>query len=144
MPIIKSAGKRVRTAEKATVRNAKTRRAVKSATKAFNKSLDAGQKDASQLQQKAQSELGKAAKKHVMHKNKLARKQSQLAKAAGVKPPPAKKSSSAGKPKTTTAKSTSTKKPAAKKTAAKKTPAKSSSKKPAAKKSSLKKPAGKK
>ncbi|MGH7236954.1 MAG: 30S ribosomal protein S20 [Candidatus Saccharimonadales bacterium] len=107
MPIIKSAKKRVRSAEKATVRNAKTRRSLKSATKLFHKSLTGDKKKSAELQRQAQSELGKAGKKHVIHKNKLARKQSQLAAAArtaGVKPvrqapaKPATKKSSLKKP----------------------------------------------
>lgn len=88
MPIIKSAKKRVKVARKATLRNAKTKRSLKSAVKAFQKTLESDKNKASATFNKAQSELGKAAKKHVMHKNKVARKQRQLAraaKAAGVK-----------------------------------------------------------
>ena len=108
MPIIKSAKKRVRVAKKATVRNAKTKRSLKEAVKAFAKSL-AGGKKVSETHAKAQSEVDKAAKKGVMHKNKAARKKSQLARAA--------KASGAAKP---AAKKVAAKKPAAKKTAAKK------------------------
>lgn len=107
MPIIKSAKKRVRVAHKATVRNVKTKRTLRSAIKAFSAAL--GSTKASDAQRKAQSALDTAAKKGVMHKNKVARKQRQLAakaKAAGAKP---------------AAKKTATKKPAAKKTPAKKT-----------------------
>jgi small subunit ribosomal protein S20 len=108
MPIIKSAKKRVRVATKAAVRNSKTKRSLKSAVKTFAAALTGGKKVA-EAHAKAQSELDKAAKKGVMHKNKAARKKSQLARAAKT----------AGAPK-----------PAAKKAAAKKAPAK----KPAAKK----------
>jgi len=108
MPIIKSAKKRVRVSTKATVRNSKTKRSLKSAVKAFAAAL-AGGKKVSEAHSKAQSELDKAAKKGVMHKNKAARKKSQLARAAKV----------AGV-KTAGAKKTAAKKPAAKKTAAKK------------------------
>ncbi len=103
MPIIKSAKKRVRVAKKAAVRNSKTKRSLKSAVKAFAAALTGGKK-VSEAHAKAQSELDKAAKKGVMHKNKIARKKRQLAKAAK-------------------AASGTTAKPAAKKTTAKKTAA---------------------
>ncbi len=117
MPIIKSAKKRVRVARKATIRNVKTKRSLKEAVKAFHASLKSGGKKSAEAKSKAQSAIDKAGKKNVMHKNKVARKQRQLAaaaKKAGVKP---------------TAKTTA-KKAAAKKPVAKKAPAK----KPAAKK----------
>jgi small subunit ribosomal protein S20 len=128
MPIIKSAKKRVRVARKATIRNAKTKRSLRVAVKSFQKSLSTDKKNATELQHKAQSELDKAGKKHVMHKNKVARKQRQLAaaaKAAGVAITTVKKTSP------------SVKKPAVKAT----TPAKKPvvAKKPAAKKASVKK-----
>lgn len=82
MPIIKSAKKRVRTASKATIRNAKTRRSLKGAVKNFYKHLDENKKKASTSLSSAQSELAKAGKKRVIHKNKVARKQKQLAQAA--------------------------------------------------------------
>ena len=123
MPIIKSAKKRVKVANKAAVRNSKTKRSLKTAVKAFHASLT-GKKSGGSLS-KAQSEIDKATKKNVMHKNKAARKKSQLAKAAkaaGVKP--------------------AAKKAAAPKKAA--VPKKSAAKKPAAKKAPAKKPAAKK
>ena len=116
MPIIKSAKKRVRVTKKASVRNSKTKRSLKGALKAFHQAVG-GTKSAGSEQRKAQSALDQAGKKKVMHKNKVARKQSQLskaAKAAGVKPVAAKKKAAAKK---TTAKA---KKPAAKKAAPKK------------------------
>jgi len=113
MPVIRSAKKRVRTATKAAARNSKTKRGLKGALKAFHRAIT-GKKDTKDLQSKAQSALDKAAKKGVMHKNKVARKKSQVAKAAkaaaGVSP--AKK---------TAAKKAVTKKAPAKKPAAKKT-----------------------
>jgi ribosomal protein S20 len=127
MPIIQSAKKRVRVARKATVRNVKTKRSLKTAIKAFHAAVTGGKKT-DDAKKKAQSELDKAAKKNVMHKNKVARKQRQLAakaKTAGVKPAAAKKA---------------TAKPAAKKAATKPAVAK----KPAAKKAPAKKPAAKK
>ncbi|PID30695.1 30S ribosomal protein S20 [Candidatus Saccharibacteria bacterium] len=120
MPIIKSAKKRVKVANKAAVRNSKTKRSLKTAVKAFGKALSAKNKsDAVKALDKVQSELDKAAKKSVMHKNKAARKKAQAARAAKA----------AGVP------------VASKKTAAKKAPAKA---KPAAKKPAAKKPAAKK
>ena len=127
MPIIKSAKKRVRVAHKATVRNAKTKRSLKEALKAFQKSTSTDKKNASENLRQAQSTLGKAGKKHVMHKNKVARKQRQLAaaaKAAGVTVAVASTKKASAKPATakasTTKKSTSAKKPATKKAATKK------------------------
>ncbi|HVC36710.1 MAG TPA: 30S ribosomal protein S20 [Candidatus Dormibacteraeota bacterium] len=81
MPIIKSAKKRVRVARKATIRNAKTKRSLKSAFKIFQKSLTAPN------HAKAQSALDKAVKKGLVHKNKAARTKKRLsaqAKAAGT------------------------------------------------------------
>ena len=97
MPIIKSAKKRVRTSNKAAVRNSKTRRGLKGALKLFAKS------PSSKSHSSTQSAIGKAAKKHVIHKNKAARLQSRAAakaKAAGVKPTKsaAKKAAPAKKP----------------------------------------------
>lgn len=128
MPIIKSAKKRVKTAQKAAVRNSKTKRSLKSALKMF------ARKPAAKAHSDAVSNLDKAVKKGVMHKNKAARLKKQLsakAKAADVKPSAAKKAAA---------------KPAAKKAApAKKTTAKAPAKKPtAAKKPAAKKAAPKK
>ena len=113
MPIIKSAKKRVKTAEKAAIRNSKTKRTLKGALKAFHKAITGGKKEAKDLESKAKSALDTAAKKGVMHKNKVARKKSQLARAAKA----------AGAPKPATKKKTVAKAPA-KKAAAKKAPAK--------------------
>lgn len=114
MPIIKSAKKRVRTARKATVRNAKTKRTLKTALKSF------GRKPTAASHAAAQSNVDKAVKKGLVHKNKANRMKKQLAaksKSAGVKPA------------ASTKKSTPANKPAAKKSAAKKAPAKKSAKK---------------
>lgn len=111
MPIIKSAKKRVRVAKKAAVRNSKTKRSLKSALKLFAKS------PSSKAQSAAQSNLDKAVKKGVIHKNKAARLKKQAAakaKAAGVK------SAKAAAKKAAPAKKTAAKKPAAKKAPAKK------------------------
>jgi ribosomal protein S20 len=125
MPIIKSAKKRVKVAKKAAIRNSKTKRSLKTALKAFGKSAG------NDTHAAVQSNIDKAAKKGLIHKNKAARLKKQAAvkaKAAGVKPATAKKA--------TTAKAAA--KPAAAKKAA---PAK---KAPAAKKPAAKKPAAKK
>lgn len=124
MPIIKSAKKRVKVARKATVRNVKTKRSLKSALKDFHASLTGGKKTA-ETHAKAQSALDKAGKKGVMHKNKVARKKRQLAaaaKKAGASTKPA--ASKASAKKAPAKKAAPAKKPAAKKPAAKKAPAK--------------------
>lgn len=114
MPIIQSAKKRVRVAKKAAARNSYTKRNLKTSVKTFT----AKKTDASLRQ--AQSALDQAVKKGIIHKNKAARKKSQLAaaaKAAGVKvTKKAATKKTAAKP--------ATKKPAAKKPVAKKAPAK--------------------
>lgn len=126
MPIIKSAKKRVRVAEKAAIRNSKTKRTLKVALKAFRSTFTADD------QSKAQSAIDTAAKKGLIHKNKAARQKAQLAraaKAAGADAP-AKKSTAAKKAKspmaapakkTTAAKKATTAKVAPAKAAAKKT-----------------------
>ncbi|QQS20298.1 30S ribosomal protein S20 [Candidatus Saccharibacteria bacterium] len=135
MPIIKSAKKRVKVATKATIRNSKTKRSLKTAIKAFGKALTAtDKKKAVKALDKVQSELDKAAKKGIMHKNKAARKKSQAARNARA----------AGVPsgvKNDKVKATPVKKAPAKKTPVKKAPAKKAApaKKPAAKKAPAKK-----
>jgi ribosomal protein S20 len=114
MPIIKSAKKRVRTARKAATRNSKTRRGLKDALKTFTR------KPAAIALSEAQSELDKAVKKGVIHKNKAARLKKRAAakaKAAGVKPGKAAAKKTIAKP---AAKKAPAKKPTAKKTPAKK------------------------
>jgi small subunit ribosomal protein S20 len=121
MPIIASAKKRVRTAQKAAIRNSKTKRNFKTAIKSFYSELKNGGKKANEELVKAQSALDTAAKKGVIHKNKAARKKQQLtrdAKAANVKPATAAKKATSTA--TKTAKKAAPKKPAAKKAPAKK------------------------
>lgn len=130
MPIIKSAKKRVRVARKATIRNVKTKRVLREAVKAFRTAVTGKSKSAGDAHRKAQSALGKAGKKNVMHKNKVARKQRQLAaaaKAAGVKPTATKKT--AIKVAVAPAKKAVAKKAPAKKTVAKKSTIKKTTKK---------------
>ncbi|HVA11545.1 MAG TPA: 30S ribosomal protein S20 [Candidatus Dormibacteraeota bacterium] len=106
MPIIASAKKRVRTTRKATVRNSKTKRSLKGALKVFAKSPSGKSISA------AQSQIDRAAKKGVIHKNKAARLKSQAAKrakAAGVKSTKATKKAAPAK-RVTAKKSTAKKK----------------------------------
>lgn len=137
MPIIKSAKKRVRTTQKAAIRNSKTKRSLKGALKAFHKAVTGGDKKQTvSTHSKAQSAVDVAAKKGVIHKNKAARQKRQLAArakaAAGVTKEPAKKA--APKKKAMVApKAVAPKKPAAKATV-KKTATKTAAKKPAPKK----------
>jgi ribosomal protein S20 len=132
MPIIKSAIKRMKQTIKRNERNVGIKREIKDATKAFLA------KPTSEGLSKAHSELDTAVKKGLLKKNTVARRKAGLAKIAkdaGVKLAPAKK--------TTTTKPAAEKKPAAAaaKPAAKKAPAKTTT---AAKKPAAKKPAAKK
>lgn len=129
MPIIKSAKKRVRTAEKASIRNSKTKRTLKTALKAFHSSLTGGDKKATVAAHgDIQSNIDKAVKKNVIHKNKAARQKRQLAAkakaAATSEATPAKAPAKKAPAKAATAKATPAKKPAAKKAPAKKPAAK--------------------
>jgi ribosomal protein S20 len=131
MPIIKSAIKRVKQAAAANERNVATKRAIKAAVKAFEATPSAD------TLSKAQSEIDKAVKKNLIHKNTAARRKANLsktAKAAKVTLGTAKKSApkAAAKP------------AAAKKAPAKKPAAATAAKKPAVKKPAAKKPAAKK
>ena len=115
MPIIKSAKKRVKTTKKATARNSRAKKSLRSAFKLFSKSTTSKNHSA------AQSALDKAAKKGLLHKNKVARKKRQLAasaKKAGAKPVAKTKKTTAKK--AAPVKKAAAKKPAAKKSAAKK------------------------
>jgi small subunit ribosomal protein S20 len=123
MPIIKSAQKRVKVAEKQSIQNSKTKRSLRVSIKAFQATL-AGKKDTTKAQSEAYSAIDTAVKKGVISKNKAARKKSQLnsaAKAAGTTKAGAKKSAKpASKTSTATKKKATVKKPAAKKAPAKK------------------------
>lgn len=120
MPIIKSAKKRVKVSAKAATRNAKTKRTLREAVKSFHTALTGGKaSEISETHAKANSAIDTASKKNVIHKNKAARKKSQLAtaaKTAGAKP-------------AATTKKPASKKPATKKAAAKKPVAKKSAEK---------------
>lgn len=130
MPIIKSAIKRVKQAAVRRDRNVATKRAIKSAVKSFEASPSAD------TLSKAHSEIDKAVKKNLIHKNTAARRKANLSKAA--KAADVKLSSATKKPAATKA-APAKKAPAAKKpAAAKATPA---AKKPATKKAAPKKAA---
>jgi ribosomal protein S20 len=114
MPIIKSAIKRVKQAAVRNERNVATKRAIKAAVKAFEA------KPSAATLSKAQSEIDKAVKKNLIHKNTAARRKANLSKAAKT----AKVKLSAAAPKKPAVKPAAAKKPAAKKPAAKKPAAK--------------------
>lgn len=93
MPIIKSAKKRAKQASKARIRNNAVRQTLRTALKSFTKATTS-KKNVPEALKNAQSALDQAAKKGVMHKNKAARKKSQLAaqaKATGAKSAPTNK-----------------------------------------------------
>ena len=145
MPIIKSAIKRAKQTVKRRERNIGIKKDIKGAVKAFYAKPSATTLAA------AQSELDTAVKKGLLKKNTVARRKSQLARAAkeaGVKLAAAKKAAPKTAAKPAAAKTTATKKPAAAKTTATKKPAtkatSTAAKKPAAKKAPAKKPAEKK
>lgn len=128
MPIIKSAKKRVKTAEKAAIRNSKTKRAIRTAVKSFETALAAkNTKKATQALTEAQSAIDLAVKKNLWHRNKGARQKAQLAKQAkeaGLKPVKKAVSKTAAPVKKVAPKKSATKKPVAKKAPAKKPAAK--------------------
>lgn len=130
MPIIKSAKKRVRQTAKARTRNAVAKNGLRSAMKSFQAAVT-GKKNIESAVSSANSALDKAAKKGLMHKNKVARKKRQLAAAAKA---------SGAKVEKKAAKPVAPKKPVA----AKKAPVKKAAAKPVAKKAPAKKPATKK
>lgn len=110
MPIIKSAKKAARQAEKRTIHNQEIKKAIKTALKAFkaNPTLE--------NLSKAQSEFDKAVKKDLMKKNTASRRKAALAKfAKNAAATPAKaekspktKASSTKSTKTTTKKAAAT------------------------------------
>lgn len=107
MPIIKSAKKRVKVAHKAAVRNSKTKRNLKTALKAL------GAKPTSTTHAQAQSNIDKAAKKGLIHKNKATRMKKRaaaVAKSKNVKLSAAKKTTTKPVVKKSPAKATAKKK----------------------------------
>lgn len=80
MANIKSALKRIKVAERRTLRNKMVKSAVKTAVKKFDLAVSAGNLDeAKVLYAKAVKALDQAAAKGVIHKNAAARKKSRLA-----------------------------------------------------------------
>lgn len=142
MPIIKSAKKAARQAEKRRDNNQATKKVIRNALKDFHN------KPSAEKMAIVQSEYDKAVKKGLIKKNTASRRKANLvkwakehgvkiasekkaapAKAAATKAAPAKKATAAKKPAATKKTTTTEKKPAAKKTTAKKTTAKKAAEK---------------
>ena len=118
MPIIKSAKKAARQAEKRTAHNQQIKKDIKLAVKAFKKT-PTGENLA-----KAQSEIDKAVKKNLLKKNTASRRKAALAKIAKAAKLVEKEAKKVEKKATAAAKAPA-KKATAKKPAAKKTSPKS-------------------
>jgi DNA-binding protein HU-beta len=135
MPIIKSAKKAARQADKRHAKNLRVKRAFKEAEKTFMK------KPTFEALRALQSEVDTMVKKNLMEKNTAAlrmKKFSAVAKAAGVKIVAVKKAAKPSAKTTETAKTVkTTAKPAAKKTATATSAKKAPAKKPAAKKATV-------
>ena len=82
MPNIKSAIKRVKTAEKANIANSQAKSAMRTQVKKAEQAIAAGAENAQELVVAASKALDKAASKGLIHKNAAARKKSRLAKKA--------------------------------------------------------------
>ena len=83
MANIKSQLKRIRTNEKARLRNQSVRSALKTAVRRFREAADAGEKDKALAQlQTASRSLDKAVSKGVIHVNQAANRKSAMAKRA--------------------------------------------------------------
>ncbi|RJQ80520.1 30S ribosomal protein S20 [Pseudonocardiaceae bacterium YIM PH 21723] len=83
MANIKSQIKRIKTNEKARLRNKSVKSAVKTAIRKFREAAEAGNKEqAVELARTAGQKLDKAASKGVIHANQAANKKSAIAKAA--------------------------------------------------------------
>jgi small subunit ribosomal protein S20 len=83
MANIKSQIKRIKTNEKARLRNKSVKSSVKTAIRKFREAADAGDKDkATELMRDAGRKLDKAASKGVIHANQAANKKSAMAKRA--------------------------------------------------------------
>lgn len=116
MPIIQSAKKRMRQEAVRRVRNAATTRTMRTEIKALRTAVEnKNSKATADMLRSAQSQISKALKKNLLHKNTAARKLSnlsRLAKSVGAKPTPAKvaaKKPAAPKAKTTKPKASTTK-----------------------------------
>ena len=85
MANIKSQLKRIKTNEKARVRNKAVKSEVKTAIRKFREAAEAGEKDqVVTLLQMASRKLDKAASKGVIHANQAANKKSAMAKRANA------------------------------------------------------------
>ena len=82
MPQLKSAKKALKQAKKKALANDRVKRALKSTLKNTEKALAEGKADMTELIQKSQKTLAKAAKKGIIKKQTASRKLSRLAKAA--------------------------------------------------------------
>jgi len=125
MPIIKSAKKRVKVAAKQSVQNARTKKNLRTAIKAFQAAVKSGKK-IDEAQMKVQSTIDTAAKKNVISKNKASRlisrlnAQAKTANGGKKKKSPDKKAVTKKKPATKTVKAKKTATTKAKKAPAKK------------------------
>jgi small subunit ribosomal protein S20 len=82
---IKSQIKRIRTNEKARLRNKSVKSSLKTAVRRFREAADAGDRDtALTLLQSASRELDKAASKGVIHANQAANKKSAMSQRANA------------------------------------------------------------
>ena len=80
MANIKSQEKRIRTNERARLRNQSVKSALRTAIRGFREAVEAGEKDkAGELLVATNRKLDKAATKGVIHKNQAANKKSALA-----------------------------------------------------------------
>jgi small subunit ribosomal protein S20 len=80
---IKSQLKRIKTNEKARLRNKAVKSSLKTSIRKFREAADAGEREtATQLLQDASRQLDKAASKGVIHKNQAANRKSAMAKRA--------------------------------------------------------------
>ena len=83
MANIKSQLKRIKTNEKARLRNKSVKSSVKTAIRKFREAAEAGDKDqATTLLREASKKLDKAASKGVIHPNQAANKKSAMARRA--------------------------------------------------------------
>ena len=85
MANIKSQEKRIRTNERARLRNQSVKSALRTAIRGFREAVEAGEKDkATELLVSTSRKLDKAAGKGVIHANQAANKKSALAKAVNA------------------------------------------------------------
>ena len=85
MANIKSQLKRIKTNEKARLRNKGVKSSLKTSVRKFREAADAGDKDGAQdALKKASTKLDKAVSKGVIHENQAANKKSSMAKKAAT------------------------------------------------------------